>query len=246
MAGSALRVRPLGGRAPEHDCFRIDRGVTRYAIRGDRHALESDGRSSTSQSTKSRAFHDEIRPNRRNHCALLITSRINAPFKVRLDSLANLRDLWDVVVSRVPVLKTSPLRSRLGWRTQSQQTVEHSSNALVVATRRSDRKAESTPRGARPTPVGNGTSAAVASSSSVKSSNVLKNDKNTPPESLTLRLKKAETAVEVAAASLKSIRTLVEREGDDVLNQARQSHTEHLLKDLKKLTGSSAQGVDKP
>jgi vacuolar-type H+-ATPase subunit H len=80
----------------------------------------------------------------------------------------------------------------------------------------------------------------------VKSSNVSKNDRNTPPEKLTLRLKKAETAVEVAAASLKSIRTLIEREGDDVLNQAQQSHTEHLLKDLKKLNeaaGSSAQSV---
>jgi hypothetical protein len=46
-------------------------------------------------------------------------------------------------------------------------------------------------------------SAAVASSSNVKSSNVSKNDENTPPESLTLRLKKAETAVEVATGSLK-------------------------------------------
>jgi hypothetical protein len=36
----------------------------------------------------------------------------------------------------------------------------------------------------------------------VKSSNVSNNDKNTPPESLTLRLKKAETAVEVATKSL--------------------------------------------
>jgi hypothetical protein len=54
----------------------------------------------------------------------------------------------------------------------------------------------------------------------MKSSNVSKNDKNTPPGSLTLRLKKAETAVEVATASLKSIRTLVERQGADVANQA--------------------------
>jgi hypothetical protein len=69
---------------------------------------------------------------------------------------------------------------------------------------------------------------------------VSKDDRNTPPESLTLRLKKAETAVEVATASLKSIRTLVEREGDDVLNQAQQSHTEHLLKDLKKLNKQQA------
>jgi hypothetical protein len=69
----------------------------------------------------------------------------------------------------------------------------------------------------------------------VKSSNVSKNDKNTPPESLTLRLKKAKTAVEVATASLKSIRTLVERQGADVANQAKQSHSDHLLKDLKKL-----------
>ena len=58
-----------------------------------------------------------------------------------------------------------------------------------------------------------------------------------------------ETAVEVAAASLKSIRTLVEREGDDVLNQAQQSHSEHLLKDLKKLNKQQAavrKVLDKP
>jgi hypothetical protein len=51
------------------------------------------------------------------------------------------------------------------------------------------------------------------------------------------------------AASLKSIRTLVEREGDDVLNQAQQSHTEHLLKDLKKLNKQQAavrKVLDKP
>jgi hypothetical protein len=49
-----------------------------------------------------------------------------------------------------------------------------------------------------------------------------------------------ETAVEVATASLKSIRTLVERESDDVVNQAQQSHSEHLLKDLKKLNKQQA------
>jgi hypothetical protein len=83
----------------------------------------------------------------------------------------------------------------------------------------------------------------------VKSSNVSKNDKNTPPESLTLRLKKAKTAVEVATASLKSIRTLVERQGADVANQAKQSHSDHLLKDLKKLNGQQAAArkvLDKP
>jgi hypothetical protein len=37
----------------------------------------------TPQSTKGRAFHDEIRPNRRNRCALLITFRINAPIQAR-------------------------------------------------------------------------------------------------------------------------------------------------------------------
>jgi hypothetical protein len=88
---------------------------------------------------------------------------------------------------------------------------------------------KATSSGARPPPLGNATSAAVASSSSVKSSNVSKNDKNTPPESLTLRLKKAETAVEVATARLKSIRTLVEREGGGVANQAEQSHSEREL-----------------
>jgi hypothetical protein len=76
-----------------------------------------------------------------------------------------------------------------------------------------------------------------------------KNDNNTPPESLTLRLKKAETAVEVATARLKSIRTLVEREGGGVANQAEQSHSESLLKDLKKLNKQQAavrKALDKP
>jgi hypothetical protein len=97
--------------------------------------------------------------------------------------------------------------------------------------------------------VGNDTSAAVASSFSVKSSNMSKNDENTPPKSLTLRLKKAETAVEVATGSLKSIRTLVQRRGADVANQAEQSHSHHLLKDLKKLSRQQAavrKVLDKP
>jgi hypothetical protein len=83
----------------------------------------------------------------------------------------------------------------------------------------------------------------------VNSSNVSKNDKNTPPESLTLRLKKAKTAVEVATASLKSIRTLVERQGGDVANRAQQSHSDYLLKDLKKLNKQQAavrKVLDKP
>jgi hypothetical protein len=67
-----------------------------------------------------------------------------------------------------------------------------------------------------------------------------KNDDNIPPESLTLRLKKAETAVEVAPASLKSIRTLVERQRGDVANQAQQSLSDYLLKDLKKLNKQQA------
>jgi hypothetical protein len=47
------------------------------------------------------------------------------------------------------------------------------------------------------------TSATLKSSMSNK-------DEKTPPESLTLRIKKAETAVDVATDNLKSIRTLVE------------------------------------
>jgi hypothetical protein len=96
-----------------------------------------------------------------------------------------------------------------------------------------------TSSGARPTG-GNNTSTAVASFSNVKSSNVSKNDKNTPPESLTLQLKKAKTAVKVAAARLKSIRTLVEREGRDAVNHAEQSHSKRLLKNLKKLNKQQA------
>jgi hypothetical protein len=95
----------------------------------------------------------------------------------------------------------------------------------------------------------NGISAAVATSSKVKSSKMSKDDDNTPPESLTLRLKKAETAVEVATTSLKSIRTLVERQGGDVANQAQQSHSDHLLEDLKKLNKQQAavrKMLDKP
>jgi hypothetical protein len=69
-------------------------------------------------------------------------------------------------------------------------------------------------------------------------------DENTPPESLTLRLKKAEAAVEAATESLKSLRTAVEREGRDVANQAEQKHGDHLSKDLKKLNKEQA-GVRK-
>jgi hypothetical protein len=159
-AGSASRAAHWE-EGPKHDRCRIDRGVTRDAIRGDCHALESDGRSSPPQSTKGRAFHHEIRPNRRNRCALLITSRINAPIQGDA-GLVNERGGRDVVVSRVPFPKTRPLRSR-PWMADaahyrrrattmtnisktgaspdekeapSHQTVEHSSNALVVATRR--------------------------------------------------------------------------------------------------------------
>ena len=60
-------------------------------------------------------------------------------------------------------------------------------------------------------------------------------DENTRPESLTLRLKKAETAVEAATKSLKSLRTVVEREGRGVANQAEQKHGDNLSKNLKKL-----------
>jgi hypothetical protein len=68
-----------------------------------------------------------------------------------------------------------------------------------------------------------------------------KNDRNTPPESLTLRLKKAEAAVEAATKSLKSLRRVVEREGRGVANQAEQKHGDNLSKDLKKL--NKQQGV---
>jgi hypothetical protein len=60
-------------------------------------------------------------------------------------------------------------------------------------------------------------------------------DENTPAESLTLRLKKAEAAVEAATKGLKSVRTVVEREGRGVTNQAEQKHGDNLSKDLKKL-----------
>ena len=72
------------------------------------------------------------------------------------------------------------------------------------------------------------TSATLKSSMSNK-------DEKTPPESLTLRIKKAETAVDVATDNLKSIRTLVERHGGVVADQADRRHSDHLLKDLKKL-----------
>jgi hypothetical protein len=104
----------------------------------------------------------------------------------------------------------------------SQQRMEHSSNALVVATTRSGRRkgladlrsviacvtkaaigcpAPQGNHGARPRPLGNGKR--VATSSKVKSSKMSKNDDNTPPESFTLQLKKDESAVEVATAQSK-------------------------------------------
>ena len=74
-------------------------------------------------------------------------------------------------------------------------------------------------------------------------------DENTRPESLTLRLKKAEAAVEAATESLKSLRTVVESEGRGVANQAEQKHGDHLSKDLKKLNKQQAvvrKVLDKP
>src|SRR6266498_134397 len=56
-----------------NDRFRIDRRITRHATRCKRHALESDGRASTSPTGKRRAFDDEVRPVRRGRCAFLIT-----------------------------------------------------------------------------------------------------------------------------------------------------------------------------
>jgi hypothetical protein len=76
-----------------------------------------------------------------------------------------------------------------------------------------------------------------------------KNDHNTPPESLTLRLKKVEAADEAATKSLKSLRTVVEREGRGVANQAEQKHGDNLSKDLKKLNKQQAavrKVLDKP
>jgi hypothetical protein len=103
---------------PEHDRFRIDRGVTRYAIRGDRHALESDGRSSTPQSTKGRAFHHEIRPNRRNRCALLITSRINAPIQGEAGLVSERSGFIGMLLLCPAYLfqKLDPSAPDLGWR----------------------------------------------------------------------------------------------------------------------------------
>ena len=74
-------------------------------------------------------------------------------------------------------------------------------------------------------------------------------DWNTRPESLTLRLKKAEAAVEAATESLKSLRTVVESEGRGVANQAEQKHGDNLSKDLKKLNKQQAvvrKVLDKP
>ena len=74
-------------------------------------------------------------------------------------------------------------------------------------------------------------------------------DEKTRPESLTLRLKKAETAVEAATESLKSLRTVVESEGRGIANQAEQKHGDNLSKDLKKLNKQQAvvrKVLDKP
>ena len=68
----------------------------------------------------------------------------------------------------------------------------------------------------------------------MKTNNRVKNDENTPPESFGLRLKKAERAVEVAKDTLKSLRTVVEREGG-IAKQTEQGRSDHLLKELKKL-----------
>jgi hypothetical protein len=61
-------------------------------------------------------------------------------------------------------------------------------------------------------------------------------DEDTPAESLTLRLKKAEAAVEAATKSLKSLLTVVEREGRGVANQAEEKYADNLSQDLKKLS----------
>jgi vacuolar-type H+-ATPase subunit H len=74
-------------------------------------------------------------------------------------------------------------------------------------------------------------------------------EENTRPESLTLRLKKAEAAVEAATESLKSLRTVVESEGRGIANQAEQKHGDNLSKDLKKLNKQQAvvrKVLDKP
>jgi division protein CdvB (Snf7/Vps24/ESCRT-III family) len=74
-------------------------------------------------------------------------------------------------------------------------------------------------------------------------------EENTRPESLTLRLKKAEAAVEAATESLKSLRAVVESEGRGIANQAEQKHGDNLSKDLKKLNKQQAvvrKVLDKP
>ena len=74
-------------------------------------------------------------------------------------------------------------------------------------------------------------------------------EENTRPESLTLRLKKAEAAVEAATESLKSLRAVVENEGRGIANQAEQKHGDNLSKDLKKLNKQQAvvrKVLDKP
>src|SRR5262249_48415722 len=64
---------PCYEKAAPNDRFRIDRQIKRHATRCNRHALESDGRASTSPIGKRRAFDDEVRPVRRGRCAFLIT-----------------------------------------------------------------------------------------------------------------------------------------------------------------------------
>ena len=85
-----------------HDRFRIDRGVTRHATRCDRDGVESDGRTSTPQSGKDRAFDHEIRPILRNRCALLITLLIKDAF---IRQSAELR----MVVAPLAVGKMMPM-----------------------------------------------------------------------------------------------------------------------------------------
>jgi hypothetical protein len=59
------------------------------------------------------------------------------------------------------------------------------------------------------------------------------------------RLKKAEAAVEAPTKSLKSLRTVAEREGRGVADQAEQKHGDNLSKDLKNLNKQSdAQSVE--
>ena len=82
----------------------------------------------------------------------------------------------------------------------------------------------------------------------MKINNLTKNDENTPPESFSLRLKKAERAVEMAKGTLKSLRRLVQRQRG-IAEEAEQSRSDHLLKELKKLKKEQAgvrKVLDKP